>query len=572
MARKVFISFLGTSNYIECKYRNGETVSKPVRFVQEALITDICKDWSDNDQIYIFCTSKDKTGEKGAKEFNWLNNGQDKATTEVERIGLEQRLKDLRGKMNLKPEVEEVDIVAGFSEKETWDIFNTIYSKLKEGDEIYLDVTHAFRSIPLFSIVLFNYSKFMIDTQLISVMYGAFEKLGPQYKAKLIPIEERIVPLMDMTNIVRLQEYNQLASSLKEFGKVGGMKDIISQEGETQQFYTFGKAFSDLDEFIATIDFKNLKKGKYIIDFRNLYKKLERSNQFVPPILNLLNGIEKETEEFRSENSYVNIEAAINWTIKHNWLMQSFPLAEEYIIYRLADKLKDLKPDGMKEKDYRSIISAILGMKEKDFKVNNWKGNLLTYAPITNAIARMDFIKELREPYFYLTSARNSLAHANGCFTYSSLKNKYTPYINKCISYLNEHIDDIIIPKIDKSIKKIFINLSNHPSSQWEEKQINAALQFGEIIDLQFPQVEPNDNNQQIDLLADEYVLKIENMAKGAFVTVHIMGELTFVYAIVSKLKQSGIECYASTSERNVVENNNGLKTSIFKFVNFRRY
>ena len=89
---------------------------------------------------------------------------------------------------------------------------------------------------------------------------------------------------------------------------------------------------------------------------------------------------------------------------------------------------------------------------------------------------------------------------------------------------------------------------------------------------LQHPFLKTGSNRKTPIHLIPDYVLKIENMAKGAFVTVHIMGELTFVYAIVSKLKQSGIECYASTSERNVVENNNGLKTSIFKFVNFRRY
>ena len=37
MSRKVFISFLGTNNYVLCKYSIGGIDSKPVRFVQEAL-------------------------------------------------------------------------------------------------------------------------------------------------------------------------------------------------------------------------------------------------------------------------------------------------------------------------------------------------------------------------------------------------------------------------------------------------------------------------------------------------------------------------------------------------------
>ena len=218
MARKVFVSFLGTNNYVLCKYSiNGEN-TKPVRFVQEALIEHCCKGWGEEDRIMIFCTSKETTGENGSKEINWLDNGQDRIFDESEKIGLQHRLQDLKARTGLVTPIEHFDIEAGLSEVEIWEIFDTVYSKLQPDDQIYFDVTHAFRSIPLFSIVLFNYSKFMKDTCLISIMYGAFEKLGPANKVRELPIEERVAPVIDLTNIARLQEYNQIASSLKDFG------------------------------------------------------------------------------------------------------------------------------------------------------------------------------------------------------------------------------------------------------------------------------------------------------------------------------------------------------------------
>ena len=57
MGRKVFISFLGTGNYVNCKYQypDGE-ISAPVRFIQEALINKLCQNWSDDDRIFILCT------------------------------------------------------------------------------------------------------------------------------------------------------------------------------------------------------------------------------------------------------------------------------------------------------------------------------------------------------------------------------------------------------------------------------------------------------------------------------------------------------------------------------------
>ena len=115
--RKVFISFLGTNNYVQCKYIfNGES-SKPVRFVQEALVASLCKHWTEKDRIFIFYTSKEMTGEYGSKELNWLDNGQQRITDDSERIGLKHRLEDLKNN-GIRPIVEDYGIVAGFSEVE----------------------------------------------------------------------------------------------------------------------------------------------------------------------------------------------------------------------------------------------------------------------------------------------------------------------------------------------------------------------------------------------------------------------------------------------------------------------
>ena len=38
-------------------------------------------------------------------------------------------------------------------------------------------------------------------------------------------------------------------------------------------------------------------------------------------------------------------------------------------------------------------------------------------------------------------------------------------------------------------MEKVFVNFTNHPSETWEEKQIEAAHQYGKIVDLPFPNV-----------------------------------------------------------------------------------
>lgn len=439
MSRKVFISFLGTNNYVLCKYSIGGIDSKPVRFVQEALIEHLCQEWTEKDRIFIFCTSKDTTGENGSKEINWFDNGQTKISDDSEKIGLKHRLQDLKNQMGLCTPIEQFDIEAGFSEEEIWEIYDQVYSKLQSGDEIYFDVTHAFRSIPLFSIVLFNYSKFMLDTQLKTILYGAFEKLGPAYKAKEIPIEQRVAPVIDLTNIARLQEYNQMASSLKDFGKAKQLKDAIAANQESasdQTIRNLADSISELDEYIATIDLKELKSGKFIRKFRSSYKNVKKKKKLVNPISNILDELYKETEDFVEENSYRNIEAAINWTIKHDMLMQAYPLAEEYVILRVSSMFNDKKPPQLTAKKFREFISGILGIPELDFLQKNWKYDLAVFPSLADELSEDFLIKELRPLYDHIRQARNSLAHGNGVIKFADLK-KGVPDIIECIKYLN---------------------------------------------------------------------------------------------------------------------------------------
>ena len=118
----------------------------------------------------------------------------------------------------------------------------------------------------------------------------------------------------------------------------------------------------------------------------------------------------------------------------------------------------------------------------------------------------------------------------------------------------------------------MFINLSNHPSSKWSAEQVEAARVYGEIVDLPFPVVDPKGDEVHVSALADEYCRKVQAMAAGYPVAVHVMGEMTLTFAIVSRLQALGIPCYAATTERIITELPEGRKESVFRFVRFRKY
>lgn len=122
----------------------------------------------------------------------------------------------------------------------------------------------------------------------------------------------------------------------------------------------------------------------------------------------------------------------------------------------------------------------------------------------------------------------------------------------------------------------MLINLSNHPSSEWSENQKQTAISlYHSIIDISFPQINPEGDEIYINNLADEFlqkILTIKNNNPHEALIVHLMGELTFCFALLKKLQQHNIPCVASTTKRIVEITPDNKKISKFEFVKFRHY
>lgn len=119
----------------------------------------------------------------------------------------------------------------------------------------------------------------------------------------------------------------------------------------------------------------------------------------------------------------------------------------------------------------------------------------------------------------------------------------------------------------------MLINYSNHPSSLWSKEQIQEAhRQFGEIVDMPFPTVAPNADEQDIVHLTETELIRISTCASPQEAIIHIMGEMTLTYALVNKLKAIGYCCVASTTYREVYEECPNKKIVSFQFVRFRCY
>lgn len=135
----------------------------------------------------------------------------------------------------------------------------------------------------------------------------------------------------------------------------------------------------------------------------------------------------------------------------------------------------------------------------------------------------------------------------------------------------------------------LFLNLSNHSTSKWSAKQIDAAKVAAKaimgadpeaevvIINIPFPQVDPSAMPWEVEKLAKEVTAAAvyDNAdALTSSIVFHIMGEQSFCYHAFKAVEELGYHACVSTTDRKVVEKQNEdgttVKTAVFEFVQFR--
>lgn len=424
--RRVLISFLGTGNYFPVYYTwEGKKVTEQqTRFVQEAIATELCKDWTEQDCIMVFRTTE-------SNDENWVDKTVTlKDGTTVPVTGLKTTLEKIRfhnGKGLQCPVNPDGDdsymIPTGLEVGELDQIFDCVFDKLHDEDEIYFDVTHAFRTIPLFATTLFNYARFMKRTSVKAIYYGAFEKLGPLYKLKELSMEkqkELEAPIVNLTSIVRLQELNTAASNFHEFGNLSAFSDLIIGITDLEtDIQNISGALKALDSYMLTCQLDAIEEGRYMATINESVEQFCQSEKTNKAQRNLLKKISEQLQAygFTPESSYSNIEAAIDWALDYNMVQQAYTMVKEYIVTRVYDKMH-----------YGNLINGFvdelgLDRNKRNFiyllrdKIGNVIANCTEVMRISR-IARLfrthnPMIGEI-EPFFKnISTNRNDLNHAS---------------------------------------------------------------------------------------------------------------------------------------------------------------
>lgn len=243
MARKVFISVLGAGYYGECKYCRGkqdpmtgkfEFESTNTRFVQQATLEFLRnrEEWTENDVVLIALTVK-------ATSDNWIIVDKEgiqnrRYNSRIEGFENYKGLKQILSEMRLKCQIEEVPIPDGKDETEMWEVFSNLYGKLEIGDQLYIDLTHSFRYLPMLLLVLSNYSKTLKNISVRHISYGNYETR-----------DQSVVPnkaqLMNILPLSRLQDWTFAATDLIKNGNVKRLAELSNSNSLTPLLRSMGK-------------------------------------------------------------------------------------------------------------------------------------------------------------------------------------------------------------------------------------------------------------------------------------------------------------------------------------------
>ncbi len=373
---KALFSFLGTNPYAPVKYyltENPSEVSEEVPYVEEAIVELL----GPFDKVIVF-------GTKESREGNWerrvVKVHKDRSREYAE-DGLQRRLQKLKERGLIHQEYKFKEIPLGKDEEEIWEVVLKLYEEaksLEKGSELYFDITHCFRSIPMISLIFLEFVRQVKEFD-IHILYGAFEarKNGKAPIIDLTIFEEGLRWIFATREFKKLgisSEFHDIAneplkSLSKEYGgKVAGLRKMASA------ISCFTQRALCCRTCLAMKSVKSIKEN---------YKEAKRNLSEIRGGISVLfdrmiSQVKEEIDRIGEESKrYGDCIALAEWCLEKGHLQQAATYLREGII-NLVIENSGLDEDGIYERSFREKVAEVLNNLEECELRSLWReiGNI----------------------------------------------------------------------------------------------------------------------------------------------------------------------------------------------------
>ncbi len=428
MGRKVFISVLGTGLYGKCRYTREVDgfESNDTCFIQSATMQYLrVNDWSEDDLGLFLLTDS-------ARKENWNKSITQRYDSKAKQYVEYEGLESLIGKAHLPIAIKDLSIPDGNTEKEIWEIFTSTFNELCDGDELYFDVTHAFRFLPMLILVLCDYAKFLKNVTIKSITYGNYEARNK---------ENNKAPIIDLLSLSQLQDWTFAAGQYLDNGSVNRLVSLCEQEFKpilketkggdeaAQKLRAFATKLSDV------VEERKACRGMDIIkssSFRGLKQSAENLEQtFIDAFNPIFEKIKTSLVSFDENENVRNGFSAAVWCYDNGLFQQSATILQEFVVsfFCLRHEIR------IDDEDNREIINKAFNIKFKSISENGWE----------IADEKREKLKEVLSDELFdnktLVDGFNNLTEVRNDFNHSGMRSRRKPMtpqdikknIKKCI-------------------------------------------------------------------------------------------------------------------------------------------
>jgi CRISPR-associated protein Csx16 len=557
----VLISFLGTGRYEKVGYKWGEdTIDLRTEFVPLALCKFLQKKNHIIENVVILATEQAE-----------LAHGEE----------LRQALQENNLKYDFVP------YPFGNNTDEIWKQFNILadqieFEKKCSEAEVVLDITHGFRSMPFFAAAATVFVSMVRKKKPLHIFYGAFQS-NWEFK-KPPPAEDKggISEIWELGDFTELIDWSHALNMFLHTGNVGDLTEktkIIAskarkkwymegQKGEAPGLNNLSGALGRFGESLATVRTGDLLLGP--ADNKNsaaraLLEQVQilrpQIKNYMPPMAYCLDKIEEmvkplQTETLSGKKGMMAISALAGLYHELGRYAECASTLREGMVNLFAtpEKTDSLLPGRLELNGRAEVESLFMGFQQAEKK-----SSVSTLAGLRNDIEHAGYRANPSTPQ----SIKDGLRKLISSFADGNTLLEIEKYFSDKAEFFKNFSESVR----NKS-ECVFVNISNHPLSNWSEKQKEAALHFaGNIAELPFLSIHPEMGTEEIEKIADDFLKKLPENTTHAMV----MGEFVLTHILVKKLQRQGIVCLAATTERRTTENA-GVKTSVFDFVTFRPY
>ncbi len=393
MGVKLF-AFLGTGNYDETEYffadeSNGK--NHKTKFTQEAIIKIL---EIPELEVIVFTTDK-------AYEKNWVPKDE----------GLRSRLENINAKF------KNIMIPSGASNDEIWQIFNIVYENIEENDEIYVDITHSFRSIPIVFMSVLNHAKITKGCHVKRILYGAFES----------KTDNNRTPIFDLTLFDKITDWSLGVDQLISTGESAkfclAAKETINPlkaqtKGKDELIKLTAKCAKTISDFYTDL---KLSQGQSIqksgVELKKVLSEIKELNKEerleIKPFYNILKKIENQVSFFEEDNLVKNTLECAKLCVKFGQYQQAYTfLLENTINYFCIKAELDWRDLGDRRK-VEKIISGKNPIIENKKTYGVGDKSKAKIKELQHLKDKLEFMTEDMTKYHYnLGQYRNTLNHA----------------------------------------------------------------------------------------------------------------------------------------------------------------